>query len=307
MDRIAFGSCAKQWEPQPICDSVVAAEPDLFLFIGDAIYGDCHGEKPFTPTAESLRADWNRLGAQPAFQALRRRMPVLATWDNHDYGSHNGGVEFPLKEMARTEFLDFFGEPRESERRRSPGIHTARILGSEGRRVQIILMDTKWFRSDFEKDQHMAEDRKAIGKVGKYVANEAPCATVLGEAQWAWLADQLREPAEIRLIVLSTQIVADQKGMDEWGVFPSERKRLFRLIRDTGTKGVLLLSGNVHFAELSVWNDGSYPLYDLTTSGRPMLIRPMPPPRTATASPAPSSSTTSACWKSTGRRSPGRC
>jgi len=64
-------------------------------------------------------------------------MPVLATWDNHDCGSHNGGVEFPLKEMARTEFLDFFGEPRESERRRSPGIHTARILGSEGRRVQL--------------------------------------------------------------------------------------------------------------------------------------------------------------------------
>jgi hypothetical protein len=64
-------------------------------------------------------------------------MPVLATWDNHDCGSHNGGVEFPLKEMARTEFLDFFGKPRESERRRFPGIHAARILGSEGRRVQL--------------------------------------------------------------------------------------------------------------------------------------------------------------------------
>ena len=38
--RIAFGSCAKQWEPQPVWDAVAAAKPDLFLFIGDAIYGD---------------------------------------------------------------------------------------------------------------------------------------------------------------------------------------------------------------------------------------------------------------------------
>lgn len=109
-------------------------------------------------------------------------------------------------------------------------------------------------------DPRTAEERKAIGKVGKYVANEAPGATVLGEAQWRWLADQLREPAEVRLIVSSTQIVADEKGMDEWGVFPRERDRLFRLIAETDAKGVALLSGNVHFAELSVWDDGSYPL-----------------------------------------------
>lgn len=267
MDRIAFGSCAKQWEPQPIWSDVSAADPDLFLFIGDTIYGDWHGEKPFTPTAESLRADWAKLGAQPAFRAFRRQVPVLATWDNHDYGSHNGGAEFPLKEMARTEFLDFFGEPRESERRSSPAIQTARILGPKGRRVQIILLDTKWFRSDFEKDPRTAEERKAIGKVGKYVANEAPGATVLGEAQWHWLAEQLRRPAGVRLVVSSTQIVPDQKGMDEWGVFPRERERLFRLIEQTGARGVVLLSGNVHFAELSAWKDGPYPLHDLTASG----------------------------------------
>jgi alkaline phosphatase D len=128
-------------------------------------------------------------------------------------------------------------------------------------------LDTKWFRSDFEKDQSTAEERKAIGKVGKYAPNRAQDATILGETQWRWLEEQLRRPAEVPLIVSSTQIVADQKGMDEWGVFPRERERLIRLIRNTNAKGVLLLSGNVHFAELSVWNDGSYPLYDLTSSG----------------------------------------
>jgi alkaline phosphatase D len=267
VDRIAFGSCAKQWEPQPIWYSVAAAEPDLFLFIGDAIYGDWHGDKPFTPTAQSLRADWAKLGAQPGFRALRNRVPMLATWDNHDYGSHDGGAGFALKETARKELLDFFGEPDDSERRLTPGIYRAETFGPEGRRVQVILLDTKWFRSDFVKDQRSPEERQAIGKVGKYVPNEDDKATILGEEQWRWLEEQLRRPADVRLIVSSTQIVADRKGMDEWGVFPQERERLFRLIRDTGAKGVLLISGNVHFAELSVWNDGSYPLYDLTSSG----------------------------------------
>ena len=267
IDRIAFGSCAKQWEPQPIWDGIAAAEPDLFLFLGDAIYGDWHGDQPFIPTAQSLRADWAKLGAQPGFQALRNRVPMLATWDNHDYGSHDGGAGSPLKETAREAFLGFFGEPDDSERRRNPGIYRARTLGPEGRRVQVILLDTKWNRGDFVKDPRAAEERQAIGKVGKYIPNENDTATLLGEEQWRWLDTQLRQPAEVRLIASSTQIVADQKGMDEWGLFPQERERLFRLIRDTGAKGVLLLSGNVHFAELSLWNDAPYPLYDLTSSG----------------------------------------
>ena len=61
--RIAFGSCAKQWEPQPLWKSVLAAEPDLFLFLGDVIYGDWHGEQPFVPTTGSPRT--RACGATP--------------------------------------------------------------------------------------------------------------------------------------------------------------------------------------------------------------------------------------------------
>lgn len=111
------------------------------------------------------------------------------------------------------------------------------------------------------------EQRKAIGKVGKYAPNADAGAALLGEPQWQGLGQQLKAPAELRLIVSSTQIIANEKGMDEWGVFPRERQRLFDLIRETGAKGVLLLSGNVRFSEVSRWDGGSYPLYDFTSSG----------------------------------------
>lgn len=267
INQIVFGSCAQQWQPQPIWNTVKEAKPDLFIFLGDAIYGDWHGDQPFIPTRESLQADWDRLAAIPEFEAVRDQVPFMATWDNHDYGSHDGGAEFSLKETSKSLFLDFFGEPGDSARRATPGIYDARIFGPEGRRVQIILLDTKWFRSDFRRDPRTPEERKAIGKVGKYSPNEDSTATLLGEAQWQWLEQQLKQPAELRLIVSSTQVIADQKGMDEWGAFPRERQRLFDLIDSTGARGVLLLSGNVHFAEVSRYDGNHYPLYDFTASG----------------------------------------
>lgn len=265
--RIAFGSCAKQWEPQPVWNAVAAVKPDLFLFVGDAIYGDWHGEKPFTPSAESLQADWDKLAAIPEFAAVRTQVPFMATWDNHDYGSHNGGAEFTLKEMTKQQFLNFFGEPDNSIRRETPGIYDAKIFGEQGRRVQVILLDTRFFRGAFKLDALSPRQRKSIGKVGKYLPNSDSSATLLGDAQWQWLEQQLKLPAELRLIVSSTQIIANEKGMDEWGAFPHERQRLFELIETSGASGVLLLSGNVHFSELSKLDVGTYPLYDFTASG----------------------------------------
>ncbi|MGD1701322.1 alkaline phosphatase D family protein [Dapis sp. BLCC M229] len=265
--RIAFGSCAKQWQYQPIWQAVIDVQPDLFLFLGDAIYADTDGKTAWDVSEKQLRGEWNRLADKPEFQAVKAKIPFMAVWDNHDYGTHNGGAEFPLKEQSKTAFLDFFGEPINSEKRKREGIYDAQIFGNEGQRVQIILLDTRYFKGNFVKDTRTPEEKAKLGIVGKYLANEDPNVTLLGEAQWQWLEEQLKKPAEVRLIASSTQIVADQKGMDEWGNYPHERLKLFDLIQRTGAKGVILLSGNVHFAEISVWNEGNYPLYDFTSSG----------------------------------------
>lgn len=267
ISRIAFGSCAKQWEPQPIWNAIARREPDLFLFLGDAIYGDWHGDEVFTATEESLRADWDQLAAIPEFAAFREQVPMLATWDNHDFGKHDGGAEFELKDQSKKLFLDFFGEPQNTERRNRPGIYDAMTYGPEGRRVQIILLDCRTFKSPYRPDPRSAEEKAALNIRGQYLPSTDPDATLLGEAQWQWLEEQLQEPAELRLIASGTQIVADEKAMEEWGNFPVERRKLFDLIGKTGAEGVILLSGNVHFSEVSKTAEGPYPLIDFTSSG----------------------------------------
>ena len=264
--RVAFGSCAFQSVDQPIFRQVVASRPDLYLSLGDAIYGDYDLElkQVYTVTAETLRREWQVLAANPDWQNLVANVPVMATWDNHDYGHHIAGAEFPLKDVSAEIFLDFFGEPAGSDRRHRQGIYDAKVFGPPGQRLQIILLDTRSFKSSA-----VLADRPegAGGSLGKYAPNSNQTAALLGAAQWQWLAEQLRAPAEIRLIASSGQIVADQKGMDEWGNYPLERERLFQLLGQRAGGELLLLSGNAHFAEVSGMRAGGERLLDFTSSG----------------------------------------
>ncbi len=86
LTKIAFGSCAKQWLPQPIWKSIGNENSDLFIFLGDAIYGDWNDTNVFEVTSETLDRDYKKLAAIPEFKKFRESTPIIATWDNHDYG-----------------------------------------------------------------------------------------------------------------------------------------------------------------------------------------------------------------------------
>jgi alkaline phosphatase D len=259
--RIAFGSCAKQDKPQPIWDAVIETKPQLFLFLGDNIYGD-------TQDMQVLREKWNLLGAQPGFQRLKETCPVLATWDDHDYGANDAGADYPKREESQEIFLDFFGVPKDSPRRQQAGVYHAQVFGPPGKRVQIILFDVRYFRSPLTKGFKPGEP--GDGYRGVYVPNRDPAATILGEAQWKWLAQQLLVPAELRLICSGTQILPDEHGSECWGNFPAERAKLFATIRESRAAGVVLLSGDRHLAEVMKLAAGEadigYPLFEVTSS-----------------------------------------
>lgn len=252
---IAFGSCAYQTRPQPIWDTVLETKPDLFLFIGDNVYAD-------TEDMQVMRDKYAMLAAMPGYQRLVRSTPLMATWDDHDYGVNDGGAEYPKRAESREIFFEFFGEPEDSERRKHEGVYDAKIFGPAGKRVQIILLDTRYFRSPLRRRV------PANRALGPYVANTDPRATLLGEEQWRWLEMQLKMPAEIRIIASSIQVVAADHGWEKWMNFPHERRRLFQLIRSTKASGVVFVSGDRHLAELSMMDGGiGYPVYDLTASG----------------------------------------
>jgi alkaline phosphatase D len=262
LSRISFGSCAKQDQPQPIWDAIVAGKPDLFVLLGDNIYGD-------TDDMQLLRKKYRQLEEQPGFVRLRQTCAVAATWDDHDFGRDDAGAEFEYRRESQQVFLDFIQAPAEDPRRKREGIYWSQIYGPPGQRVQLILLDARYFRSPLKKGFRSSEPGE--GYRGRYMPNEDAGATVLGEAQWAWLSEQLREPAEVRIIGSSYQVLSNQHGWEMWGNFPKERTRLFDLIRGTEAAGVLLISGDRHLAELAALSANAaegvgYPLYEATSS-----------------------------------------
>jgi len=258
LTRIALGSCAHQQKPQPIWEAVLAWRPELFIFSGDNVYGDVT-----SAAMTELSAAYAAAGRIEGIARLRAEVPVLATWDDHDYGKNDGGADFAHKAQAQRLFLHYWEIGADDPRARRPGVHHAQVFGPPGRRVQVILLDTRSFRSPLRP----TDQRGARGKEA-YLPDPDPAKTMLGEAQWAWLEEQLRQPAELRLLVSSVQVLAEQHGFERWGNLPRERQRLFELIGATGAGGIVLVSGDRHVGALYRLSGAApYPLYEITASG----------------------------------------
>jgi alkaline phosphatase D len=259
VSRIALGSCSKQDRPMPIWSAVSGFKPDVLLMLGDNIYGD-------TEDMTVLRSKYDLLAADRGFGAICNTVPIVAVWDDHDYGVNDGGREYPMKKDSQQVFLDFFGIPAEAPVRTREGIYRRVVVGPPGRRVQFICLDTRYHRTPLEA---LPKEERVNGR-GPYVASADPEATLLGAAQWEWLEKVLREPADLRIVLSSVQLASTEHGWEHWGLFPAERARLLRAIRESEAAGVIVVSGDRHSAEISRIPAGDdalrYPLYDLTAS-----------------------------------------
>lgn len=260
--KIAFGSCGKTKSGLPILNLVVDHHPDLFIFLGDNVYGD-------TYDMEVLQNKYKKLNSLESYQNLKNTTPIIATWDDHDFGWNDAGRHYPFKEESKKIFLDFFEEPTDSDRWNHEGIYTSYIKEYDGKKLQIILLDNRTFRDDLKPYNNEFSDNEAFF----YHIDYAPYSlnsdsTFLGEEQWLWLEKQFEKEADIRIIGSGSQFGISYNGYESWANFPNEQKRMIDLIQQKKVNGVVFLSGDVHYAEISKYESSNiYPIYDVTASG----------------------------------------
>ncbi|GAB4006449.1 hypothetical protein GCM10028808_08470 [Spirosoma migulaei] len=249
LTTIAFGSCSDQKRPQPLWDDIVAQKPDIWIWLGDNIYGD-------SESMDTLRAKYARQKSNPVYQQLRQSTPIIGVWDDHDYGVNDGGKEYPKRKESQQVMLDFLDVPTNSPLRTQEGGYSAHTYGPKGQRVKVILLDGRYFRDPLKK-----ENKKNVPD---------PSGDVLGESQWKWLEQQLtNSDADVHIIGSGIQVLPEEHVYEKWANFPTARQRLLDMLAKTKPKGALFISGDRHMAEVSkVSLPGlGYDLFDITSSG----------------------------------------
>ena len=252
--QIAFGSCNKTDLVNRFWDDILALNPDLWIWGGDNIYAD-------TDDMDKMRELYLAQYNIPAYRELTAKVPVIGTWDDHDYGLNDGGAEFTARAESQQEFLNFMGVPEDSPRREREGVYATHTYVRPDGKVKVIVLDTRYFRTPLKKDPSGEK---------RYIPHELDQGTVLGEAQWGWLERELRESdADFNVLVSSIQVLSGQHGFETWGNFPHEVQRLLGLIDASGARGIFILSGDRHISEFSRKESGVLPfaLVDFTSSG----------------------------------------
>lgn len=228
--KYGLGSCLDQRMKQDIWPSIKKENIDGFIFLGDNVYGDTPNGK-----LSKMKAAY-KIQQTKLPEWLMNEKEILAIWDDHDFGINDGGGDYPFKQEAQKLFLEFWKISDLDPRSNREGIYFKQIKQIEDIEVEIIGLDTRYFRSALK------------GRKKSYEQNMDSEATILGADQWIWLEASIHNStADVIVILSSIQILATNHPYEKWHNFPLERERLLQLIANASkNKTVLAVSGDRH-------------------------------------------------------------
>ena len=233
--KIALGSCLHQDHPAPIWDAVKDNNIDSFFFLGDNIYGDVPSGLPW-----KLKRSYDKQKKVLPSWLMSKEIHMI--WDDHDYGKNDGGGSYRFKEYAQDLYIDFWEIPDDDPRANREGIYYQQLQNINGLRVLFIGLDTRYFRSNIEEKDDV------------YLPNLEPDATFLGDKQWEWLKDTLKQEHDLLIMASSIQVLATEHRFEKWSNIPSERNKLLTLLESLDSR-VIVVSGDRHRAGLYQYND----------------------------------------------------
>ena len=222
-----------------IFESIYKTDPDFMLWLGDDVY--LREADYYSRTGIMKRYTHDRAikELQPLFGSVHH----YAIWDDHDYGPNNSDKSYTMKDVTLEAFKLFWANPSYGVCS-TPGI-TTYFQWSD---VDFFLLDDRSYRTP---EFRTKTNRK-----------------LLGDEQLEWLIDALTAShATFKVIAIGGQVLNPIKAFETYSTYPEEKEKLLNLIKDEGIKGVIFLSGDRHFSELSKLDrEGTYPLYDFTIS-----------------------------------------
>ena len=231
---LGFGSCLHQDRSMAILKTIEKKELDLFMFIGDNVYGD-QEDGELDKLIRTYKQQYNNL------ENFLKNVSTEFIWDDHDFGINDGGSNYRYKDRAKELFLETWKIPSNDPRRLRDGLYFDKMIKKNGLKVHLIFLDNRSFKSEWKLTDEFNKEGKE-----RYVKDFDPQKTLLGKKQWQWLKDKLNEDSDIKIILSSLQILSLGHGWESWDKLPLERERLFNLIDESNVSNLFILSGDRH-------------------------------------------------------------
>ena len=252
---LGFGSCLHQDRSMAILKTIEKKELDLFMFIGDNVYGD-QKDGELDKLIRTYKQQYNNL------ENFLKNVSTDFIWDDHDFGLNDGGSDYRYKDRAKELFLETWKIPSQDPRRLRDGLYFDKMIEKNGLKVHLIFLDNRTFKSEWKLTDEFNKEGKE-----RYVKDFDPDKTLLGKKQWQWLKDKLNEDSNIKIILSSLQILSLGHGWESWDKLPLERERLFNLIDESNISNLFIFSGDRHRGGFySFKTDDNNDIYEFTSS-----------------------------------------
>ena len=252
---LGFGSCLHQDRSMAILKTIEKKELDLFMFIGDNVYGD-QEDGELDKLIRTYKQQFNNL------ENFLKNVSTEFIWDDHDFGLNDGGSNYRYKDIAKSLFLETWQIPANDPRRLRDGLYFDKIINKNGLKIHLIFLDNRSFKSEWK----LTDEFNKKGKE-RYIEDFNPEKTLLGKNQWKWLKDKLIVESDIKIIISSLQILSLGHGWESWDKFPLEREKFLKLIDESNISNLFILSGDRHRGGFYQFKTvGNNNIYEFTSS-----------------------------------------
>ena len=252
---LGFGSCLHQDRSMAILKTIEKKELDLFMFIGDNVYGD-QEDGELDKLIRTYKQQYNNL------ENFLKNVSTEFIWDDHDFGLNDGGSNYRYKDKAKELFLETWKIPFNDPRRLRDGLYFDKAIKKNGLKIHLIFLDNRSFKSEWKLTDEFNKEGKE-----RYIEDFNPDKTLLGKNQWKWLKDKLTLESDIKIIISSLQILSLGHGWESWDKFPLQREKLFKLIDESNLSDLFILSGDRHRGGFYKFKTvGNNNIYEFTSS-----------------------------------------
>jgi len=220
-----------------IFETMRRKKSDFMLWLGDNLY---YLGRQYNSYDNMFDRNLKVRNLFPVLQVFLAQQPNYAIWDDHDYGWNDADRTFPLKDTSLKVFKGFW-----------PNIYSTKD-SAKGNYFSYRYYDAEFFMTDDRFYRDPEGDTSGL---------------YFGPVQLAWLKNKLSSSnATFKFICSGSQVLNDSYYGESYAKYPKERNNLLDFIAENNIKGVIFLSGDKHFSEMSKRDWKGYPMYDFTSS-----------------------------------------